>query len=205
MATFVQDTFTAANGTNITSRTGEVGATWTNGSPAATFLIQSNRAYPTVAGNSYTSGLPATAEYSVECDYYIASKTGSSGPAGRINPGANTYYYAYHNNPTNEWLLVKIVTGTITTLGVWVSATTAGQTYNIKLELLNATKKVYIDGIERISSADNAITGAGRAGMRSGAGNTSTTGMHMTNFLAYDGTTPGPPPQPPYKFWASVT
>lgn len=203
MATFVSDTFTAANGTNITSRSGEVGATWTSNAPSAgTFLIQSNRAYPSVVGNVYASGTPATAEYTVECDYYIASATGSSGPAGRIAPGANTYYYAYHNSPTNEWLLVKNVTGTLTTLGVWVSAVTTGQTYVVKLELLNAAKKVYINGVERISSADNGITAAGRAGMRSGSANTSTTGRHMTNFLAYDGTTPGPPP---HFFHASVT
>ena len=206
MATFVQDTFTAANGTNITARTGEVGATWTNNSAAAsTFLIQSNRAYPTVVGNSYASGLPATAEYTVQCDYYIASTTGSAGLAGRIAPGANTYYFVYHGHSTNEWILGKVVTGTITTLGIWTSPTSAGQTYDLKLELLNATKKVYVNGVERISSSDNAITAAGRAGMRSGSANSSTTGRHMTNFLAYDGTTPGPPPVPPYKFWASVT
>lgn len=202
MATFVSDTFTAANGTNITSRTGAVGATWTSGSPAATFLIQSNRAYPTVAGNVYASGVPATAEYTVQCDYYIASGTGSSGPAGRINPGANTYYYTYYDHTASQWLLVRIVTGTLTTLGFWGSAVTIGQTYDVKLELLNATKKVYVDGIERISVADNTITGAGRAGLRSGSANTSTTGKHMTNFLAYDGTTPGPPP---HMFYASVT
>lgn len=202
MPTFVSDTFTAANGTSVTSRSGAVGATWTAGSPAGAFTIQNNRAWPATAGNIYASGIPATAEYTVQCDYYIASATGSSGPAGRIVPGANTYYYTYYDNSAGHWLLVKIVSGTITTLSQWVSAATTGQTYDVKLELLNATKKVYIDGVERISSTDNVITGAGRAGMRTGASATSTTAKHMTNFLAYDGTTPGPPP---HWFYATVS
>lgn len=202
MPTFVSDTFTAANGTNITARTGEVGATWTAGFVAGAFLIQGNRAYPSVAGSVYASGTPATAEYTVECDYTIVSATGSSGPAGRISTSANTYYYTYYDNAAGHWLLVKIVSGTITTLSQWVSAATTGQTYNVKLQLLNATKKVFIDGVERISSTDNAITAAGRAGMRTGAAGTSTTSKHMDNFLAYDGTTPGPPP---HWFYATVS
>lgn len=202
MATFVSDTFTASNGTNVTSRSGEIGATWSSGSPAGTFLIQNNRAYATGVGNIYASGTPATAEYTVECDYYIASATGSGGPAGRIVPGANTYYYVYYDSAAGHWLLVRIVSGSITTLSQWVSPVTLGQTYNVKLQLLDATKKVFIDGVERISHTDNTITGAGRAGMRSGSANSSTTAKHMTNFLAYDGTTPGPPP---HLFYSTVS
>lgn len=202
MATFVSDTFTAANGTNVTSRSGAIGANWTTGSPAGTFLIQANHAYPTVVGNIYASGVPASAEYTIECDYKIVSATGSSGPAGRISPGANTYYYTYYDHPSSQWLLLRNVSGVIDTLNVWGSAVTVGQTYQVKLQLLNATKKVFINGVERMSSTDNTITAAGRAGLRSGSANTSTTGKHMTNFLAYDGTVPGPPP---HMFWASVT
>ena len=202
MATFVDDSFTDANWVNLTAHTGAVGATWTNGTPAGSYQIYLNHAYPITAGVIYASGLPATAEYSVECDYKIVSATGSPGPAGRINTAANTYYGVYYDHSAGHWLLIRVVSGTITTLSQWVSGVTIGQTYRVKLELLNATKKVYVDGVERISSTDNTITAAGRAGLRSGSSNTSTTAKHMTNFLAYDGTTPGPPP---HWFYATVS
>jgi hypothetical protein len=80
--------------------------------------------------------------------------------------------------------LFKTVAGVNTSLGTFNEALINGDERTIKLQIRDATKKVFIDGVERISSADNAITAAGRAGVRFSnalAGN-----MEMDNFDASD-------------------
>jgi len=64
--------------------------------------------------------------------------------------------------------LFKRVGGTFTPLGVY-DATLATGTI-IKLEITDATKKVFVDGVERISSTDNALTSVGTWGIIFGKG-----------------------------------
>src|SRR5207253_2474083 len=105
--------------------------------------------------------------------------------------------YFLLQNPSNEWHLVQIVSGTQTELGSYHQVLVAGTTYHMKLEIRDAAKKVFIDGVERISSSDNTITAAGKAAIRYedsdfGLG---TTGMPIDNFLGTNlSTTPGPAP-----------
>ena len=72
-----------------------------------------------------------------------------------------------------------------------------GTTSHLKLEIRDATKKFFIDGVERISSSDNAITAAGKAAIRyyNSDWGFGTTGKPLDNFRATNpNTSPGPNP-----------
>lgn len=191
---FVSDTFTDADGTNTVSHTGETGATWTehpSSSNVNSQAIINNRMRHqggTIA--FYASGVPATAEYDVEVDVVVFTTFGVVyyGVSGRADTTADTLYYVSYDVPDGRWGLYKRVAGTQTSLGSYTQALTDGVTYALKLEIRDAAKKVFIDGVERISSADNVITAAGRAGFYgySEASATATTGIHQDNFTATD-------------------
>ncbi len=106
----------------------------------------------------------------------------------------NNNYYVVQIMPNGEAAssvkLFKRVSGVLTELGAY-DATLANGTV-IKLEIRNAAKKVYVNGVERISSADNALTSAGTWGIVFG-GNATYAGTdsvhlrdnwHVDNFLA---------------------
>lgn len=187
---FSSDTFTDTSGTNLTSHTGEVGASWTalglGGGSAA--ISDANRARPNSGGSLwdiwYSSGSPATAEYDVEGDLYVASNIGAGGIAGRVYETDNAYF-AYFNSTVSEWRLFKIVSGSYTLLGSYSQSLSTSTSYAILLEIRDATKKVYIDTVERISSTDNAVASAGKAGVWLENGSDST-GYHIDNFVASD-------------------
>lgn len=187
---FVSDTFTDTNGTNLSSHTGEVGATWTkHSSYTGNITIQSNRCVGPADGGDditcyYASGSPTTAEYDVTATLIQTSDDAYSGcsVAGRISTSANTMYLVQRKTgATDQWELYKIVAGSATLLGTWSEALANGDSRTVKLEIRNATKKLYVNGAERISSADNEITGAGKAGTRA-YGND----MELDDFSASD-------------------
>lgn len=167
MAVFVHDSFTDADGTSITSHVGETGATWTEhpNSSGGISVITNNRLRGNGSTNMfYASGVPATAEYDVEADIYFASTTLSfNNICGRMSTSANTYY-SVRLVSGQDWELRRIFNGTGTTLGQYLDSVPAGTTRSVKLEIRDAAKKVYIDGVEQISSSDNNITAAGRVG-----------------------------------------
>jgi hypothetical protein len=88
-----------------------------------------------------------------------------------------------YNAGTGRWELVKCVSAGCEVLAFYSQTLTVGATYAVRLEIRNAAKKLFVDGIQRASSTDNAITQVGRAGIRSGPGvTTATTGYHLDNF-----------------------
>lgn len=182
MATFVSDTFTDANGTTLQLHTGETGATWTKlaGSDS---VIQSNRLDPPAAESVYSaSGTPAGVEYDVTADLVTLNPvgTGDSAVLGRLVDNSN-YYLAQHSSAGGAWRIFKKVTGSFTQLGTFSQSLSASTTYALKLEIRDATKKLYVDGVERVSTTDNALTAAGVAGIRCAA-----TNYHLDNFQAVD-------------------
>jgi hypothetical protein len=185
MTVFVQDTFTDTNGTNLNSHTGETGATWTDGSRTGDLTINGNRVH---YGSGtvpwlYASGTPATAEYDVEADFVavgIPATPGNPGIMGRMATAAETAYLIRYIESGTGWQFLKAVAGGYTVLGTYNTTLTS-----VKLEIRDAAKKVYLAGVERISSVDNAITAAGKAGITIAAG-TSTNGNHVDNFVATD-------------------
>lgn len=172
MATFLSDTYTDTAGVLLQNHTGETGALWTKhpnaGSDALITTGGRLRATSGTAALYYASGVPATAEYDVEAPFFVASvpSTTLDGIAGRLSTSVNTLYLARYNNTGFQWELLKLVAGTATVLATFAQALTVSQTYTVKLQIRDAAKKLFIDGVERISSADNAITAAGRAGVR---------------------------------------
>lgn len=193
-APFVVDTFTAAAGTALESHTGETGATWAKNSaiPGSNLAIDSaNRLRSTIAGTSiyYSSGVPASNEYDVEADVVYISNPGTRiivGVNGRYDTATNTGYTAWYDTSTGRWHLYVSTGGGTVELGTYTQALTPGTSYRVKLEMRTATKKVYIDGVERISSTNNANTTVGRAGVVTGFTTAGGTGLALDNFNATD-------------------
>lgn len=181
MAVFVQDTFSGeSENVDLTAHTGEVGASWTVifGYPSCRLSAASGTVYSsgTPGNGAYASGVPASSEYDVEAD---VSDPASTGIAGRTSTTATTFYHARNNG--TEWQLYKFVSGTATLLGSYADSYSG--TKRLKLQIRDAAKKVFVDGVERISSGDNSITDAGRAGIRLILNNTV---PRIDNFLATD-------------------
>lgn len=176
VASFGCDNFTDTNGTLLTAHTPSgtgCSGTWTvetgssgNGEIQTNSLEDQNGDAPTL----YHSGTPATAEYDVQATITGAGDTG--GPAGRCSAIAATFYYAYWANGSNEWRLTRSVATVQTTLATAVTDDPNGSVRTVKLQIRDAAKKVFIGGVERITSADNTITAAGSAGW-TGSGVTS--------------------------------
>lgn len=195
---FASDTFTDTTDVVLTSHVGELGATWAmvpDGSASDNGQISADNRLKMTAGYAayYASGAPATAEYDVEGDLYVASAGEfANGLIGRASVAATTYYFFDHYSTANQWRLFKVVAGSFTELGTFGQTLADDTTYAIKLEIRDAAKKCYVNGVERISSADNAITATGFAGVRPYGAGSDTTGLHIDNFIATD--VGGPPP-----------
>ena len=174
-APFVLDTFVAANGTELSLHTGEIGATWTaHPASTGTLSIQTDRVYHSGAQFTfpryYTSGVPGSANYDVTAIIRVVSNADSvAGIAARMDTSATTYYTVeydnYHGDAPAAWLLAKVVAGATTVLGSFVQTITVGQDYTVVLKCRDSLKEMYIDGVQRASSADNAIAAAGRVGI----------------------------------------
>lgn len=135
---------------------------------------------------------PASADYSVQADVRIFDATGAVGIVGRCSATASTFYYAYITNNNSELVLAKMVGGAITTLDTFNSAGffDAGSTYELTLEMTGTAIKAYVNGVERCSATDSAITAAGRGGIRGINLSDTSTGKHLDNFTIFDATTP---------------
>lgn len=193
MAIFVNDTFTEATTIELSTHTGETGATWTeHGNYTggnANIDATGDRVYTTTASTAsyYASGTPAGAEYDIECDLYVHSNdVGSAGLAARVVTTENTMYFVRYNQSGAIWQLYKFEDDTAALLDSSTQTLTVAQTYAIKFEIRDATKKLFVDDVEVLSTTDNAITGAGLVGIRSAGARSATTGYHLDNFVATD-------------------
>lgn len=195
MADFVIDNLSAANGTVLTARSGELGASWTrHPSVLGQLTAHNTRMYGSTTGLVYASGVPVDADYDVTVDMLYLSNTAANGIAGRIQPTINSAYYCYHN--LNEWVLAKVVNGGVTGMGVYAQTLSASTTYALKLEMRGTAIKVYVNDVLRISATDSSISAAGHAGFRIVTAGTTTTAKHFSNFKGTD-TSIYVPPDPP--------
>lgn len=205
MATFVIDTFSGeAAGTDLSAHTGEAGTTWTALSGEIR-IAASGRCYNVhSAGHSYyrASGSPATAEYDVELDVIgVTTLTVSVGVAGRIDDVSNLYFGDALQGTGLR--LFKRVAGTFTQLGSYATTVDGSYDARLRLEIRDDAKKLYENGVQRISSADNVLTAAGNAGVRADGVSGSTTGLHFDNLTATDagGTTETTDPYYAVEIW----
>jgi hypothetical protein len=191
-ADFVTDSFTESSDTTLASHTGSVGATWTK-HPAAAYTstatvdAATDRVYPLAITAYYASGVPPSADYYVQADFYAASIISvNAAIVGRMDTTADTMYLVRLNNGT-VWELRKIVAGSATTLGSDSTAgnlPTVGNSKTVKLVMTGSTITVFVSGVSVISVTDTDITSAGKAGLRFSGTATSTTGFHIDNFSA---------------------
>jgi hypothetical protein len=101
--------------------------------PAGTgsWYIVNNRALCRTFGPVYYSGVPASADYTVEATVRIYTTVTSPanlnlGIAGRMSTSADTYYALYYQ--AGETVLMKRVAGVTTSLDVWTTTLTGGGT-----------------------------------------------------------------------------
>lgn len=193
MAQFVLDSFTDGSGVALASHTGETGATWTEHpvfTSGAMVISNANRARAaTIPTCYYASGSPAGADYDVTADFDCISAGASErfGIAARMDTTADTMYVVRYNRGTAAWEFLKVVAGSSTTLDSWSDTPTAGQSRAVVFHVRDAGHTVDIDGVQRLASADNAITAAGKVGIRASSGNaTNSTLMHLDSISADD-------------------
>lgn len=174
MSAFLDDTFADTDSTAHTSHTGETGATWTDYVNTSAWAIQSNRLRRASGGYSLTitnaSGTPASAEYDVIYTFrrigaFGGSDDGYDGVAFRVNTAtAELYTLMYESHSGSRRLhLYKGQFGT--SLGTYSWTPTADTDYEIKVECRDAAKKVFLDGVEVISSGNNDFAAAGVVGI----------------------------------------
>jgi hypothetical protein len=184
-AQVVSDSFTGADGTALESHVGEVGASWTrHPNYPAIARLQSNRVWGSEWALYLASGVPPTNEYDVMADLTVRSNSGAVGLVARASTtGPDSFYLARYNQSRGMWQMVKCTPTECIPQGSTTMALTVGATYSLRLEVRNAAKRLYVNGILRASSFDNEYTQVGRAGIRSGPGIVSATGgYHLDNF-----------------------
>jgi parallel beta-helix repeat protein len=189
-AQVVNDSFTGANGTLLENHVGETGASWTwHPNYGGDLKIQNNRIWGPEWTLYFPSGTPSTAEYDVQADLTVLSNAGATGVVARANTsGTDAFYMGRYNAATASWELSKC-TASCTVLSSFAQTLAIGSTYALKLEVRNAAKKLYVNGVERASTTDNTITQVGKPGIRTGPGvTTATTGYHLDNYKVFNAT-----------------
>lgn len=182
-AAVVTDSFTGTDGTLLQNHTGEVGATWTK-HPVYPMdaKLSGGRVYAPAWMMYTASGVPATNEYDVSADLFVKSNIGATGVIARADTATDSEYVARYTAQFSRWEL-SVCQSTCTLLGSYAQNLTVGATYHLKLVVRNASKELWVDGVQRVTSTDNVITRVGRAGVRQGPSDaTATTGYHLDNF-----------------------
>lgn len=196
MATTIvaNDTFTAANGTNINARATDSGHTWTYGTGSATNAsIQNNTAVDTVFSSPwlYSSYVPTTPDYDVEVVVTVDVATASAGgPIGRYDTSINRGYEAYWSGGAGAWVLSDF-TGTLASFAGDIPTTPK----TVRLVMVGNLIKVFIDGVQRISVTNSTYTAAGRPGIALNGGSAARTHDNWTVYedIGFQGST--------FKYW----
>ncbi|HYE74846.1 MAG TPA: hypothetical protein VEF04_16015, partial [Blastocatellia bacterium] len=177
MATKAQDTFTESSNTFIESHTpSPTGTGWTPSTTSDVTVLEASDDVRISAGANIRSAREGTDvgsdQMDVSADVVIASTSSAEriGVTGRYASGNHVNHYRAlgqgATTVTRTILLTKQVAGADTALGTFtltIAETSAVTT--IKLEIRTAAKKVYTNGTERISSADDSLTGNNFAGI----------------------------------------
>lgn len=199
----LRDSFTDTAATVLSSHTGENNATWTKHTarPSPFAITNANRVRPTFLTSLatslyYSSWVPASAEYDISAKYRFVGTLQASYFLAiffRCDTAAETGYQLRFNAGT--WELHSFVAGAATLRGSYVASYSNGTDVNVVIRCRNAKKQVYIDGVLRIETTDNTVTGAGRVALRGVGASTSTdsTDYHLDGLWADDkATSPTP-------------
>lgn len=191
---FVTDSFIDAENTVLTSHAPEIGGAITkHGSyPLGSGEIAANRSRSNLETSSLFqyAATPGAADYDVTATIRCQTTPGQCGIAGRIQSNGSFYLAWIHPLSLDVLRLYKKSGGSFQELGSYNFPGTAATTYTLKLEIRDASKKVYLDGVEVISSNDNSITGAGKVGFWfNGGTHGDAAGWHIDALTADDTTT----------------
>lgn len=207
---FLTDTFTGTDGTNLTAHTGETGATWTKGSVnIGSWSITSNRARMGNSTNTYIidvcSGTPASADYDVTAVmHYFTSVGGFIGICGRVqspSPSATTFNCYVAAITAGVFQIRRhagtpdVVSNPGSVLGTYSPGLVAGNDYTVKLQMRGSTISLWVNGVRRIQATDSTYTTAGRVGVAAYSASGTTVGVHFDSINAVD-----PPPIGDYNY-----
>lgn len=191
----MQDTFSAADGTNLTSRTADTGQSWS--AKSGTWTITGGKVWCNGSGVVMLDATVSSANYDVEGDLTFVGSGSNNQNAFLIGhgsqDGANRFQAGYYGSLGRIWSIGP-VTGNSYSNKTDVAApnVTDNVTYHVKVQFRfdTATNKVtttlIVDGANIGSYVGDAgtYTAAGYSGIRqSGSSNpTATTGTRWDNF-----------------------
>jgi hypothetical protein len=195
---FVNDSFTEASDTNLTSHNPELGGPWIDHTdPAYTdsisILASDDRVYKSSgasAGMYYNDATPSSADYCCECVMRVVSViTANAAIAWRVDTASNTMLIFQINNGTG-WRMRKVLPAGQTTIGSEDTTTnipSVGQTRTMKACSVGNVHTAYIEGVQlgSVGGTDSSITAAGKVGVRFSGSFTSTTGYHIESFRCF--------------------
>jgi hypothetical protein len=166
MANFTDD-FNRANNADL-------GTSWTPVTGSVAWSVSGNAAQADAGGsrcaeyvNSFT---PANDQYAQAALGTVDTAPGADqppggGPAVRVATAANTYYGALANSlATSEIELVKVVAGTLTSLGTYTAGAAPVTGDTIRIEATGTTIRVLHNSTVRISVSDSSIS-SGQVGV----------------------------------------
>lgn len=176
-ATLAYDDFNRTASTNLGPNWSEISGGWECISGADLRLVNHNAADDVVAWITSLGANPS-ADYDIEadCHFFSGGGGGGVGPAGRIT-NINNYYFIQNDVSADEFAIFKKVSGSYTELGVYSTTIADSTWYNIKLSMVGSSLKGYLNGVERVSVTDSAITVTGYPGLR---------GFGIDNSQTYD-------------------
>jgi hypothetical protein len=174
VATFLNDTFTENGDVILSSHTPDTGGAWAIVAfDADTATVNAAGDYVTGDGSSsawyFNSASPANNEYDVTAIVRVTDNTqGAVGVLGRYTDDASnpTYYRAGIAADGNLYLMKRLSGAGEVSLGSYALNPVNNTDYTIKLEIRTATKKVYVDTVERISDGNDEITATGKAAVQ---------------------------------------
>jgi hypothetical protein len=185
-AVIIEDAFTGTDGALLSAHTvaptGGPVTVFNAGAYTAAWTVKSNRVY---SDGDYALAhydpAPATNEYDIECVIRcVSTASGFVAIVGRATfASLIATHYEFRIDVAGGLTLYEAPA--YTSLGTAAQTFTPGQDYTVKAEIRTATKKLYVDGVQKISSSTDAITQIGKAGISAGAA-TATSGLHIDNF-----------------------
>ena len=194
------DSFTEAGDTAITAHTPDSGLVWTevyDDSTAATDATinaaidaVSGGSDENLAGQAYSAGpAPTSVDQTISFSLSAIDTTTGTKPVGVFSRwvDSDNFYYLQilpNGNAQDSIQLSKMEGGLRTVLGSFDATIAASDTF--RLEITDAVKKIYHNGIEVVSSTDNALTAIGNWGMYFGEINDSVGGGHLRSTWAVD-------------------
>lgn len=172
MTLFMQDTFTAADGTSLSAHTPDSGGSWSNG-VFGSLAILSNECTP----NSFSNGSAEHSATAPSVDYsvfgrFVLNTSGWAnviGILGRSSGGNTDAYCGIYDEGSGLWSIQSIA-GT----GFTVLATSATPTLttaaDVELRMAGTTISLLVNGALALSVSNSVHTSAGKAGIFASAG-----------------------------------